>query len=156
MPVNTTVGTAARFGLTVAGGYFFGPAGAAVGAVLGGFLVGGGGPDIEGPRLGDLSVAGATYGGVRPIGYGVHKVAGTMIWARDIIEVKSTRKEGGSLLGGGQKITEYRYYGSFAVALAEGPAAGVIRIWANDKLIANYEAPDFTADPLSAEEVMKY
>ena len=47
-------------GLTVAGGYLFGPVGAAAGALLGNFLFGSGGPDIEGPRLGDLSVSGSS------------------------------------------------------------------------------------------------
>jgi hypothetical protein len=70
-----------RFGLIAAGGYAFGPIGAAVGALLGGFLFGGSGPDIKGPRLGDLDVSSSTYGGVIPPGFGVEKVAGTMIWA---------------------------------------------------------------------------
>jgi hypothetical protein len=37
-----------RFGLIAAGGYAFGPIGAAVGALLGGFLFGSSGPKIEG------------------------------------------------------------------------------------------------------------
>jgi hypothetical protein len=39
-----------RFGLIAAGGYAFGPIGAAAGALLGGFLFGSSGPKIEGPR----------------------------------------------------------------------------------------------------------
>ena len=87
-----------RFGLIAAGGYAFGPIGAAAGALLGSFLFGSSGPKIEGPRLGDLDVSSSTYGGVIPIGFGVQKVAGTIIWATDIDEDKNTRKEGGSLL----------------------------------------------------------
>ena len=33
-------------------------------------------------------------------------------------------------------MVEYRYFASFAVALGEGPAGAVTRIWAGDKLIA--------------------
>ena len=82
----------------------------------------------------------STYGGVIPVGFGVQKVAGAMIWATDIDEDKNTRKEGGSLFGGGQKIVEYRYFANFAVAFGEGPAGGVLRIWAGDRLIADLRA----------------
>jgi hypothetical protein len=129
-----------RFGLIAAGGYAFGPIGAAAGALLGGFLFGSSGPKIEGPRLGDLEVSSSTYGGVIPLGFGVQKVAGAMIWATDIDEDKNTRKEGGGLFGGGQKIVEYRYFANFAVAFGEGPAGGVLRIWAGDRLIADLRA----------------
>jgi hypothetical protein len=129
-----------RFGLIAAGGYAFGPIGAAAGALLGGFLFGSSGPKIEGPRLGDLDVSSSTYGGVIPLGFGVQKVAGAMIWATDIDEDKNTRKEGGSLFGGGQKIVEYRYFANSAVAFGEGPAGGVLRIWAGDRLIADLRA----------------
>jgi hypothetical protein len=129
-----------RFGLIAAGGYAFGPIGAAVGALLFGFLFGSSGPKIEGPRLGDLEVSSSAYGGVIPVGFGVQKVAGAMIWATDIDEDKNTRKEGGGLFGGGQKIVEYRYFANFAVAFGEGPAGGVLRIWAGDRLIADLRA----------------
>ena len=82
-----------RFGLIAAGGYAFGPIGAAAGALLGGFPFGSSGPKIEGPRLGDLEVSSSAYGGVIPIGFGVQKVAGAMIWATDIDEDKNTRKK---------------------------------------------------------------
>jgi hypothetical protein len=140
---GNAAGSFGTLGLTVAGGYLFGPVGAAAGALLGNFLFGSGGPDIEGPRLGDLSVSGATYGQPIVLGFGVQRVAGQMIWATDIVERKNTKKMSGSLLGGGQKVTEYRYYGNFAVALGEGPASGVLRIWAGEKLIADLTAPAF-------------
>jgi hypothetical protein len=40
-----------RFGLIAAGGYAFGPIGAAAGALLGGFLFGASGPKIEARAL---------------------------------------------------------------------------------------------------------
>ena len=88
-----------RFGLIAAGGYAFGPIGAAAGALLGGFLFGSSGPDIEGPRLGDLDVSSSTYGGVIPLGFGVQELAGAMIRTTDIDEDKNTRKEDGGLFG---------------------------------------------------------
>ena len=91
MPSSELGASIGRFGLIAAGGYAFGPVGAAAGAVLGSFLFASSGPKIEGPRLGDLEVSSSAYGGVIPIGFGVQKVAGAMIWATDIVEVKNTR-----------------------------------------------------------------
>ena len=139
---STTLATAGTLGLTAAGGYLFGPLGAGAGALVGSFLFGGSGQKVEGPRLGDLSVAASTYGGVIPVGFGTQKVAGTIIWATDIREEKHTNTQGGSLFGGGTKVVEYRYFASFAVALGEGPAGAVTRIWAGDKLIARLRSSD--------------
>jgi hypothetical protein len=74
----------------------------------------------------------------------MQKLAGSMIWATDIIEDKNTRKEGDGIFGGGQKITEYRYYANFAVAFAEGPCTGLLRLWAGEKLLADLQAPELT------------
>ena len=139
---TTTLSAAGTLGLTAAGGYLFGPLGAGAGALVGSFLFGGSGQKVEGPRLGDLSVAASTYGGVIPVGFGTQKVAGTIIWATDIREEKHTNTQGGSLFGGGTKVVEYRYFASFAVALGEGPAGAVTRIWAGDKLIARLRSSD--------------
>ena len=146
-----------RFGLIAAGGYAFGPVFAAAGAVLGSFLFGSSGPEIEGPRLGDTSVSASTYGNVIPVAFGVQKLAGSMIWATDIIEDKNTRTEGDGIFGGGQKITEYRYYASFAVAFAEGPCTGLLRLWAGEKLLADLQAPDLAGGDLdSLAGAMRY
>jgi hypothetical protein len=92
-----------------------------------------------------------------PARFGAQEVAGTISWATDIIEDKNTRTEGDGLFGGGQKITEYRYYANFAVAFAEGPCTGLLRLWAGEKLLADLQAPDLTpggTDSLS--DAMRY
>jgi len=89
-------------------------------------------PDIDGPRIGDVDVQTSTYGKAIPIGYGRIRLAGNIIWATEIREVKS--KIGGNFLGGGKQVI-YNYFVDFAVGLSEGPAAGVLRIWANKKVI---------------------
>lgn len=88
----------------------------------------------EGARLGDLSVTSSAFGAVRPIGYGKIRVAGNVIWAAQIREQKATQNQGGK---GGPQVssTTYSYYGTFALALCEGPAAAVLRIWADSKLV---------------------
>src|SRR5919106_1565480 len=153
--LTSAVGT---FGLTAVGGYLFGPVGFAAGALLGSFLFGQGGADVEGPRLGDLNVsASSTYGGVIPKCYAVQKVAGQMIWATPIDEDKHTRKVGGGLFGGGQKIREYKYYANFAVLFAEGECAGLLRLWVGEKLIADMEAPPVDTSSFdSLPDAMKY
>jgi hypothetical protein len=103
---TTTLAAAGSLGLTAARGYLFGPLGAAAGALVGSFLFGGSGQKVEGPRLGDLSVAASSYGGVIPVGFGTQKVAGSIIWATDIRETKHTDTKGGSIFGGGTKVVE--------------------------------------------------
>jgi hypothetical protein len=154
--VSPALGTAATLGLTVGGGYLFGPVGAVAGALLGNFLFSGGGAKVEGPRLGDLTVGASTYGNVIPVCFATQKIAGTIIWAPPIQETKSTKKVGGSLFGGGSKVTEYRYHTSFAVAFAEGPAAGLVRLWAGEKLIADFQPPDFSEDLNDGASSMRY
>src|ERR687892_14224 len=153
--LTSAVGT---FGLTAVGGYLFGPVGFAAGALLGSFLFGQGGPDVEGPRLGDLNVTvSSIYGGVIPKCYAVQKVAGQIIWATDIVEDKNTKKVGGGLFGGGQKVTEYRYYANFAVLFAEGECEGLLRLWVGEKLIADFTAPAVEEDELdSLADAIRY
>jgi Putative phage tail protein len=124
----------ASLALGVAGaavGSFFGPLGTsigwAVGSALGGALFAKG---QHGPRLNDLRVQNSAYGQVIPIGYGTIRVAGNVIWSTDLIEEK--KKSSGK---GGPKITTYSYSVSFAVALCEGPIVGLLRIWADGRLI---------------------
>jgi hypothetical protein len=111
--------------------------------------------EIEGPRLGDLDLSSSTYGGVIPVCFGVQKVAGTMSWATDIDEDKNTEKVGEGVFGGGQKIVEYRYFANSAVAFGEGPAGGVLRIWAGEKLIADLRTEPSTSGGGSFAEVVQ-
>lgn len=89
-------------------------------------------PNQEGPRLSDLSVTSSAYGAPIPIGYGTLRMAGNILWSSGIREEKHTERVG---KGGGAKQTTYSYFASFALALAEGPAEDVLRIWADGKLI---------------------
>lgn len=119
--------------LTAVGTAVGGPLGGAIGAILGQradaaiFAPKAG----SGPRLGDLAVQTSTYGTQIPKIFGTMRVAGTVIWATDLKEEKSTS-------GGGKgrpKTTSYSYSASFAVALSGRPARAVRRIWADGKLL---------------------
>jgi len=90
----------------------------------------------EGSRVNDLLVTSSAFGSVRPIVYGRVRIAGNVIWATPIKEVKTTKKSGkGGMSGPSVTSTTYTYFGNFAVALCEGPVDAVTRVWADSKLI---------------------
>ena len=93
--------------LTAAGTAIGGPIGGAIGAIIG--------QSIDqrlfapkarhGPRLGDLAVQTSSYGTQFPLIFGTMRAAGTVIWATDLIEQRSST-------GGGKgrpKTVSYSY-----------------------------------------------
>jgi len=119
--------------LTVVGGIVGGPVGAALGAAIGRQA------DAaifaprarEGPRLADLKVQASTYGQQIPKLFGTMRVAGSVIWATDLIE-RRTKSGGGK---GRPSVTEYSYAVSLAVALSSRRVRRVRRIWADGNLL---------------------
>ncbi|MEM8724611.1 MAG: phage tail protein [Pseudomonadota bacterium] len=118
--------------LSAVGGAFGGPIGAAVGSLIGrqvdSAVFGGG--SRKGPRLKELAVTTSSYGQPIQRNFGRMRVAGTVIWATDLIE--SSSKEGGK---GQPSTTVYTYSASFAVALSSTPIARLGRIWADGNLL---------------------
>ena len=116
--------------LSTIGNALGGPVGGAIGALVGQSidqqLLG---PSTRGPRLGDLKVQSSSYGTQIPRIYGSMRVAGTVIWATDLVE--STQASGAK----GQPDTTYSYSVSIAVALSSRPLQSVGRIWADGKLL---------------------
>jgi len=127
--------------LTVVGSVLGGPIGAAIGASIGQVV------DHavlfkpkgrEGPRLADLRIQTSRYGDQIPQLFGAMRVAGTVIWATDLVEHRSTS-------GGGKgkpKTTTYTYSTSFAVALSARQIGSIGRIWADGNLLRG-SAGDF-------------
>src|SRR5690606_22242661 len=119
--------------LTVVGGIVGGPVGAAIGAAVGQQV------DAqifkpkgrEGPRLADLKVQASTYGQQIPRLFGTMRVAGSVIWATDLIE-RRTRRGGGK---GRPSTNEYSYAVSLAIALSSRPVRAIKRIWADGNLL---------------------
>ncbi|WP_342248575.1 GTA baseplate fiber-binding domain-containing protein [Sphingomonas sp. OTU376] len=129
--------------LTVAGGLIGGPAGAAIGSMIGNVID----HEIlfkpkgrEGPRLSDLKVQTSSYGTQVPKLFGTMRVAGSVIWATDLVEHRD-RQSGGK---GRPSTTTYSYTASLAVALSARPILGVGRIWADGQLLRG-AAGDFKA-----------
>ncbi|ALJ11447.1 phage tail protein [Sphingopyxis macrogoltabida] len=151
--------------LTVVGGLVGGPVGAAIGATIGQQV------DAaifkpkgrEGPRLADLKVQASTYGQQIPQLFGTMRVAGSVIWATDLIE-RRTKSGGGK---GRPSVTEYSYSVSLAVALSSRPIRAIRRIWADGNLLRGSSgtfkerctfrwysgSEDQAADPLIASAV---
>ncbi|MEZ0243824.1 MAG: phage tail protein [Sphingomonas sp.] len=114
-------------------GSVFGPVGRAVGSLIGNVID----REIlfkpagrEGPRLTELALQTSSYGAQIPKLFGTMRVAGSVIWATDLIEHRS--KEGGK---GRPTVTNYSYTASFAVALSGRGVLAVGRIWADGKLL---------------------
>lgn len=118
--------------LTAVGTAIGGPLGGALGAFIGQqadrSIFGAG--SREGPRLKELSVTTSSYG--QPIGrhFGRMRVAGSVIWATDLLENSSS--QGGK---GQPKTTTYSYSANFAVALSSTPIQRLGRIWADGNLL---------------------
>ena len=119
--------------LSTVGNALGGPVGGAIGALIGQSidqqLLG----SSRGPRMGDLKVQNSSYGTQIPRVYGAMRVAGTIIWATDLVE--SSEMSGVK----GQPDTTYSYAVSFAVALSSRKVARVGRIWADGKLLRGVE-----------------
>ncbi len=126
--------------LTAVGSALGGPIGAALGAMAGQAI------DARlfapkarhGARLSDLAVQTSSYGTPMPRLFGTMRVAGTVIWATDLVESRS-RSGGGK---GRPKTVTYSYSASFAVGLSARRILDIGRIWADGKLLRG-SAGDF-------------
>jgi len=108
-----------------------GPIGIAVGSIIGKQIDNAlFGSSRQGPRLKELAVTTSSYGQPIQRNFGRMRVAGTVIWATDLLETSS--KEGGK---GQPSTTVYSYSASFAVALSSTPIARLGRIWADGNLL---------------------
>lgn len=95
---------------------------------------------IEGPRLESLDVTTADYGTPLTYFWGKRRLEGCpIIWAEKLREKKVTSKTKGG------KYSEYKYYGTFAIAIADHPIDAISRIWMDKHLV--YDATK--AGPIS-------
>jgi len=111
--------------LSSAGNAIAGPLGASVGRIFGqqidrSFRGGG-----SYGRLSDLRVQTSQYGSEIPAIYGRMRVAGTIIWASDLVESSVASKTG----------SQHSYTVSFAIALSSRPVVEIGRVWADGRLI---------------------
>lgn len=119
--------------LTAVGSAVGGPIGGAIGALIGQSMDHAlfGPKRREGPRLVELAVQTSSYGAQIPKLFGTMRVAGTVIWATDLIETRASSRSG----KGQPSVSTYSYAASFAVLLSGRAILGVGRIWAEGKLL---------------------
>lgn len=111
--------------------------GASIGMAIGGAIDPPKGPKIEGPRLSDTSQQTSTYGVAIPRTAGSCAVSGNVFWIENnaLKEVSTTESQGKG--GGGAEITNYSYFGTFALGLADcaiGERKTLGRIWIGGQL----------------------
>lgn len=85
----------------------------------------------QGPQLNELRVQGASEGTPLSRVFGRVRLAGQVIWAARLKQRTETTRTGGGKSGPEVRTTRTVYSLSFAVALAEGPIAGIGQVWAN-------------------------
>jgi Putative phage tail protein len=119
--------------LTAVGSAIGGPVGGAIGSIIGQQV-----DNIlfapkarEGARLKELEVQTSSYGTSVPAVFGAMRVAGTVIWATDLIE-RRVKNGGGK---GRPSTVNYSYSVSMAVALSSRPISRIGRIWADGNLL---------------------
>lgn len=116
----------------IVGFIYGGPTGAQIGFMIGGGVAALTAPPSPGPQLGDLPVQSFDEGTPRAIIYGTSQTTGYVIAAGPAIKTTEITDAGGK--GGGSVEGEVAYR-SYAIAMCEGPIAGVLRVWADDKLV---------------------
>jgi len=112
--------------------------GATLGRVIDQRIMGAGSGAVETGRIQRLQVTGAGEGVPVPMVWGRIRLAGHVIWASGFDEIpgRSRRTKGGL----GPSVTEQsRYVVSVAIALCEGEISGIGRIWAYGDEIAPSE-----------------
>lgn len=118
----------------VLGGMVGGPLGArigfAVGSVIGSIVD----PvQVRGPSIGETGAQTSAEGAPRAIVYGTAPVTGNVIACGEL--VKRWVKESGGGKGGKPKVKREHAYRTYAIRICEGPIAGVLRVWEDDKLV---------------------
>lgn len=82
----------------------------------------------EGPRLDELDVSTSEYGTPIPRFWGIRRFEASIIWAEKLREKKKKTK------GKAGKYAEYKYYGTWAVLVADQEIDTVARIWLDRRL----------------------
>lgn len=96
---------------------------------------------IEGPRLDSLDVTTADFGTPLDYFWGKKRLEGCPIfWAEKLREKKSTSKTKGG------KYSQYKYFGTFGVIIADHAIDSVSRIWMDKHLVYDVTKPG----PISA------
>jgi hypothetical protein len=115
-----------------------------IGSAVGGYVD----PDvIKGQKLSNAQAVQVTEGAFIPFGYGTFVVGGNIIQCGPLDEHKHRERSG----KGGPVQENYTYTRTFAIGLCEGEVGGILRIWADGKLV--YDARDPAEWPDDADAI---
>ena len=140
----------------IIGGMIGGPVGAAIGGALGSAI----GQYVDpirhqGPKLGEARAQTAQEGVYRPLVFGTGCVAGNVIHRspRKVV----VHREDASGKGNRDTVDSERGYRTFAIRIAEGPIAGLLRIWENETLVYDIRAEsEIVAESLEYAEKFRF
>jgi hypothetical protein len=93
-------------------------------------------PQVEGPRIDELRMQNSNYGKPIPRIYGSARVAGNIIWLDEIKHIARTVYDADFK----SDVTTHSYYATVAIGICNGPIGGILRIWADNKLIYDMTA----------------
>ena len=113
--------------LGMASSTLFKTAGAIAGGLIDQQILGRGSAPVEAGRVERFRLQGASEGAPVPQLWGRMRLGGQLIWSSRFKEHVDESRQGGK--GGGQKVREYSYTISFAVALCEGAIKRIGRVW---------------------------
>lgn len=103
-------------------------------------------PGNGGSQLNDLKISGASYGRPIPHVYGTMRLGGTIIWTSGW-RATQVPAMGGGKGGGSARAAGTSYSSSFAVAIAAGEIAALLKIWADGTLLYDAEATGAVTAP---------
>lgn len=89
-------------------------------------------------KLNELSIQTSTYNKIIPVIYGTVRLAGNIIWVSEIKEVKEeaiNTVQTGKNSKTKQKMLNYYYFASFAIAICKGEIESIKNVWANTELL---------------------
>ncbi len=145
------------------GGYIAGSAAGPLGAHIGGALGALAGAAIDSLWLGpkqpptrkeELAITAATYGKGINRTWGTQRINGELIWSFPIQKHKHSQSVGGKGLS--SSAVAYTYTASFAVGLCEGPIVGILRIWADSKILVDLRPGYYGPQPIRAAAMRFY
>lgn len=116
-----------------------------VGGFIGNMITAQGQKGPRGPRIQDRKVQSSAFG--QPIAdtWGTIRLAGHLTDSTDLIETKHKIEGGKGMFFGSPDGYYYTYHVDCMVMFARGPVAGILRIWADTKVIRDL-SPDATLE----------
>src|SRR5690606_25195501 len=119
----------------VLGGMVGGPMGARIGFAAGSVIGSIVDPvQVRGPSIGETGAQTSAEGAPRAIVYGTAPVTGNVIACGELVK-RWVKESGGGGKGGKPKVKREHAYRAYAIRICEGPIAGVLRVWEDDKLV---------------------